>query len=104
MSENRLVLQGRVLRAPKRSTSPAGVAHCQFWLEHRSQQQEAGFSRQAYCQMAVVASGDILKQDSSHISMGCEVKVSGFLSSHKAANGTYRLVLHASEIDLLSRG
>jgi primosomal replication protein N len=104
MSENRLVLQGRLLRAPKRSTSPAGVPHCQFWLEHRSQQFEAGFSRQSYCQMSVVLSGKAFEHSSLQLNMGCEVRVAGFISSHKTANGIPRLVLHAQEFDLISEG
>ncbi|WP_084404926.1 MULTISPECIES: primosomal replication protein N [Aliagarivorans] len=104
MSDNRLVLTGRLLRAPKRNTSPAGVPHCQFWLEHRSAQTEAGLNRQAYCQMAVVLSGEAFEQDSLQLTMGSEVRVTGFVSSHKLPSGEYRLVLHAHTIDLLSRG
>ncbi|MCE1644769.1 primosomal replication protein N, partial [Enterobacter hormaechei] len=42
MTTNRLVLSGTVCKVPIRKVSPAGIPHCQFVLEHRSQQQEAG--------------------------------------------------------------
>ncbi|MCE1699850.1 single-stranded DNA-binding protein, partial [Enterobacter hormaechei] len=45
MTTNRLVLSGTVCKTPIRKVSPSGIPHCQFVLEHRSQQQEAGFSR-----------------------------------------------------------
>ncbi|STF43344.1 primosomal replication protein N [Escherichia coli] len=54
---NRLVLSGTVCRTPLRKVSPSGIPHCQFVLEHRSVQEEAGFHRQAWCQMPVIVSG-----------------------------------------------
>ncbi len=41
---NRLVLSGTVCRTPLRKVSPSGIPHCQFVLEHRSVQEEAGVS------------------------------------------------------------
>ncbi|KAA1460852.1 primosomal replication protein N, partial [Escherichia coli] len=61
MTTNRLVLSGTVCKVPIRKVSPAGIPHCQFVLEHRSQQQEAGLSRQAWCRMPVIASGQLLQ-------------------------------------------
>ncbi|RKF15798.1 primosomal replication protein N [Alginatibacterium sediminis] len=104
MTENRVTLSGRVARAPKNSVSPAGIPHCQFWLEHRSQQLEAGFSRQAYCYMAVALSGELHKQVTQQVTMGCDVKVMGFIHQHRQVSGESRLVLHAQQIELLSRG
>ncbi|MCE1731729.1 single-stranded DNA-binding protein, partial [Enterobacter hormaechei] len=51
VTTNRLVLSGTVCKTPIRRVSPSGIPHCQFVLEHRSQQQEAGFSRQSWCRM-----------------------------------------------------
>ncbi len=41
---NRLVLSGTVCRTPLRKVSPSGIPHCQFVLEHRSVQEEAGIT------------------------------------------------------------
>ncbi|RAN86346.1 primosomal replication protein N, partial [Bacillus sp. SRB_28] len=43
---NRLELSGIICRTPIRKVSPSGIPHCQFVLEHRSVQEEAGFHRQ----------------------------------------------------------
>ncbi len=40
---NRLELSGIICRTPLRKVSPSGIPHCQFVLEHRSVQEEAGF-------------------------------------------------------------
>ncbi|VFT75804.1 primosomal replication protein N [Klebsiella aerogenes] len=45
---NRLELSGIICRTPLRKVSPSGIPHCQFVLEHRSVQEEAGFHRQAW--------------------------------------------------------
>ncbi|WP_163885854.1 primosomal replication protein N, partial [Providencia stuartii] len=57
MFTNRLVLTGTVCKALIRKVSPSGIPHCQFVLEHRSQQQEAGLTRQAWCRMPIIVSG-----------------------------------------------
>ncbi|SPY32088.1 primosomal replication protein n [Pasteurella canis] len=46
--DNRFSLIGQVASQLKRIKSPNGIEHCQFLLEHRSIQQEAGLSRQAW--------------------------------------------------------
>jgi primosomal replication protein N len=102
VTDNRLVLIGNLVKAPKYSTSPSGIPHCQFWLEHRSQQTEAGLLRQAYTNIAVVASGEGFQKHLLPLSMGCCVRVSGFLNNHRSQNGVPRMVLHAHQIDLLS--
>ena len=58
--DNRFSLIGTVCQLPKRSKSPNGIAHCQFWLEHRSEQVESGLSRQAWLKMPVQVSGNQL--------------------------------------------
>ncbi len=97
--ENQLVLQGALLKAPKRSTSPAGVPHCFFEIEHRSNQLEAGFNRQAWLRLGVVVSGEASQHLTHDLSIGSQVRVSGFLTSHKTSSGLGRLVLHANHIE-----
>ncbi|MDR5609456.1 MULTISPECIES: primosomal replication protein N [unclassified Arsenophonus] len=104
MNTNRLVLSGKICNAPIRKVSPAGVPHCQFVLEHRSQQQEAGFDRQVWCRITIIASGQKLQQFTHSITVGSCITVIGFISSHQGANGLNNLVLHAEQIELIDSG
>ena len=101
---NRLALSGTVCRAPLRKVSPSGIPHCQFVLEHRSVQEEAGFHRQAWRQMPVNVSGNE-NQDITHsIKVGSRINDQGVISCHKAKNGLSKMVLHAEQIELIDSG
>ena len=99
--DNRLSLIGTVAGFPKRTKSPNGIVHCRFYLEHRSEQQEAGFIRQAWCKMAIQVSGNQLNQKTQSITVGSKLLVVGFIHSHKTANGLSQLVLHAEQIEFI---
>lgn len=99
--DNRFSLIGRVYDFPKRSKSPNGIAHCRFYLEHRSEQKEAGFIRQAWCKIAVQVSGDQLIAKTQGITVGSNLLVVGFVTSHKSSNGLIQLVLHAEQIEFI---
>ncbi len=101
MNENRLVLDGVIVKQPERRRSPAGIEHCHFWLEHRSVQSEAGLSRQVYCSLQVVVSGQEAQAFTQHLALGVSVKVSGFLAYQPSRNGSGRLVLHAEHIETI---
>ncbi|KAA8997728.1 primosomal replication protein N [Affinibrenneria salicis] len=101
---NRLVLSGTVCKTPIRKVSPSGIPHCQFVLEHRSAQQEAGFSRQAWCRMPVIISGQASQAITHSITVGVQLIVRGFISSHQGRNGLSRMVLHAEQIELIDSG
>ena len=95
---NRLVLSGVIIKTPIRKTSPNGIHHCQFYLEHVSNQIEVGLERQSWCIMPVIVSG---QSELTHsLKKGSKIEVSGFISSHKKRNNIEQLVLHASEIKL----
>jgi primosomal replication protein N len=97
---NSLVLVGELVKAPKFSTSPAGIEHCQFSIDHRSVQNEAGMNRQAYVRIQVVATGEVT-QLTRELIAGNQVKVSGFLNRHESRNGNPILVLHAQQIEMI---
>ncbi|NTS78348.1 primosomal replication protein N [Catenovulum sp. SM1970] len=99
MFDNTLVLAGVLSKAPQRTVSPSGIPHCQFVLEHRSQQIEANMPRQAWCRIKVVASGEELKQQTDYLQLGSQIRVSGFISRVESRNGVSQLVLHAQQID-----
>lgn len=96
---NRLTLLGSVNKTPLNKVSPNGIPHCQFYLEHRSNQVEAGLTRQAWCNIPVIVSGH--NELTHSIKKGSKVSVSGFVSMHKSRNNLNQLVLHADHIELL---
>jgi primosomal replication protein N len=98
---NSLVLVGEVVKAPKFSTSPAGIQHCQFSIEHKSIQQEAGMNRQAFVRIQVVATGE-LSQLTRDLTGGSNIKVTGFINRHESRNGNPLLVLHAQQIEMIN--
>ena len=101
LPENSLTLTGEVVKTPKQSTSPAGITHSQFSIDHKSIQNEAGMNRQAFVRIQVVATGEI-----SHLTrelvVGSEIKVSGFINRHESRNGNPLLVLHAQQIEMIN--
>lgn len=104
MTANRLRLSGRVCREPIRKVSPSGIPHCQFVLEHNSQQEEAGFSRHAWCHMPVIVSGQAHQVITQHITVGTQLIAAGFISCHQARSGLSKMVLHAEQIELIDSG
>ncbi len=95
---NRMELSGVIANVPVRSHSPAGIAHCRFWLEHRSTVIEAELPRQVYCRMPVVFSGERSQALTQHLVQGSNIKVSGFVAYQTGRNGVGKLVLHADNI------
>lgn len=90
------MLSGVVVKQPKHTLSPAGIPHCQFVLEHQSEQIEAGLPRRVWCRIKVVASGLELRQQTELLVCGCHVKVRGFISRVEGANGLAQIVLHTT--------
>ena len=102
MTNNCLVLVGTVVNEPQLSTSPAGLHHCQFSIEHRSIQTEDGLSRQAFVRMQVVTTGDWSQRLASELTVGVQIQVSGFINRHESRNGNPLLVLHAQQIEMIN--
>jgi primosomal replication protein N len=67
-------------------------------------QEEAGFHRQAWCQMPVIISGSAHQAITQHITVGTQLILEGFISCHQARNGQSRMVLHAEQIELIDSG
>ena len=102
LMENCLVLTGQVVKSPKLSSSPAGILHCQFSIDHKSIQIEADMNRQAFVRMKVVATGEWSQHLTRDLSVGCNVKVTGFINRHEARNGNPILVLHAQQVEMIN--
>jgi len=101
LPENCLVLTGQVVRTPKQSTSPAGISHSQFSIDHKSIQNEAGMNRQAFVRIQVVATGD-LSHLTRELVAGNVIKVTGFINRHESRNGNPLLALHAQQIEMIN--
>lgn len=102
--ENRLSLSGRVISHPRFNTSPSGIEHCRFIIEHRSQQTEAQLNRQAWCKMPISVSEQLLITTTHSIKVGSKILVDGFITNHVGKNGLSQVVLHAKNIELLELG
>lgn len=102
MLDNCLVLVGEVVKTPKISTSPAGIVHCQFSMDHKSIQVEAGMNRQAFVRIQVVSTGQFSQNLTRDLIAGCKIKVTGFINRHETRNGNSLLVLHAQNIELIT--
>ena len=96
------MLIGEVVRTPKQSTSPAGISHSQFSIDHKSIQNEAGMNRQAFVRIQVVATGD-LSHLTRELIAGNVIKVTGFINRHESRNGNPLLALHAQQIEKIGR-
>ena len=99
--ENCLILTGYVVKPPKMSTSPAGISHCQFSIDHKSNQNEAGMNRQTFVRIQVMATSDVSQHLIRDLIEGCNVKVTGFINRHESRNGNPLLVLHAQQIEMI---
>ena len=94
------MLGGIVASEPQSRTSPAGVPISRFLLRHHSEQLEAGMKRHIECALGVVAAGSELQGVIKRLHQGSEVRVSGYLGSSRSRDNEYRLVLHATGIEL----
>jgi len=97
--ENACVLSGFLPKEPSFTQSPAGVPHCQFVLEHQSEQVEADLPRRVWCRIKVVASGHGLKEQTEFLKSGSKVTVSGFINRVETQNGLGQLILHARQVN-----
>lgn len=97
-ASNQLVIQGTLIKAPRLTRSPAGISHLLLAIEHRSLQIEAGLTRQCYARIQAVVSGEAAELWSTKLTLGHEIKVSGFLQRHENAKGIPRLIIHVQKL------
>jgi primosomal replication protein N len=99
VTDNFLRLAGVVTERPTFKTSPAGVEHCNFQIEHSSMQEEAELPRNVFCYMPVAVSGTLASQLKNTLLKGMQIRVSGFITYHQSKNKLGKLVLHAQYIE-----
>ncbi|PIE41202.1 MAG: primosomal replication protein N [Gammaproteobacteria bacterium] len=98
METNQAIISGVVIEVESQRTSPGGVAHQRFMLQHRSRQEEAGQPREVFCRILVEIRGERVAR-AQPLAVNDRVEVQGFLdrSSYKDNTGT-RLILHAQQL------
>lgn len=100
-ADNCLTLAGQVVGSCETRVTPAGIPIGRFLLEHHSGQQEAGWPREAYCRIPVMACGETLTRIVCRLAPGAHIRVGGFISRANPREGEYRLVLHAAHIAII---
>lgn len=102
MSDNRVVLTGRVLGRIEQRVTPAGIPISRFTLDHRSTQTEVGMRREAALRLPVVAAGDALAERLRGGGAGAALRVSGFLARSSHRHAEHRITLHAQDIEQIA--
>ena len=92
---NRFEVQGLISELSTLRHTPAGVPVLEFLLSHESEVTEAGQPRRIILSLVVVAMGD-LAQMAGTMSLGCKVRLQGFLAPVRKDSQKYRL--HAQHI------
>jgi primosomal replication protein N len=95
LAVNRFEVQGLISELSPLRYTPAGVPVLEFLLAHESEVTEAGQPRRITLSLVVVAMGD-LAQMAGTMSLGCKVRLQGFLAPVRKDSQKYRL--HAQHI------
>jgi primosomal replication protein N len=95
---NQLQITGRLAEKKTLRYTPAGIPVAEGRLEHQSEQVEARQERQAYCEIPVLALGDLANVLVA-ATIGAKLQMRGFLMA-KSRNSKM-LVLHAQTIEFL---
>jgi primosomal replication protein N len=98
MAHTAVRLSGLVKDVKSARTSPAGVVHHEFVLEHRSRQELDGMPREVRAEVAVKVTGRTLAKVVASLQPGDRVIVDGLLAqaSHR---DTQQLLIHAQAIE-----
>lgn len=98
MELNAVRLTGLVKEVRSARTSPAGVVHHEFVLEHRSRQELDGMPREVRAEVTVKVTGRPLAKVVASLQPGDRIRVEGMLaqSSHR---DTQQLLIHAQAIE-----
>jgi primosomal replication protein N len=99
---NVLVIEGLVVQPPETRLSPGGIPISRFVIEHLSQCEEAGMSREVRLRLGAVASGKQLQPLIASLRVDSRVRLRGFLARTGYRSEDYRLVLHAQSIHILN--
>jgi primosomal replication protein N len=97
---NQLQLAGTIAGQVQVRYSPSGIGHAEFSFEHRSMQYEGLLSRQAYCKIRAVVSGDLFTKQSSELQPDAQLILMGFLSVRQLRGGAQEMVFYVQHLEL----
>ncbi len=97
---NQLQLNGQIVNTPFIRHSPSGIGHAEFLFEHRSVQFESSVSRQVYCKIPAVVSGDLYTQHVIQLEKDKCLQLTGFLSTRQLRSGASDLIFYVQFIEL----
>lgn len=97
MELNAVALSGELVVIEPMRHTPAGIPLVNFRLRHRSQQTEAGYRRQAECEIGGVAVGEQATM-MSHMHQGDTVSLEGFLNRKNRMSR--ELMLHVTKAEI----
>jgi len=98
LSDNFVVLRGRLVERDTLRYTPAGIPMMKFRMAHESKKAEAGVSRNVSFEIQAVA----FEREAGLLAaapLGMELKVTGFLDKKGRSSAT--LVLHATQIEFV---
>ncbi len=97
MEQNALRISGVLEKQYPPRVSPAGVAHQDILVTHRSRQLEAGSAREVRLVLTVHLAGELVNLARA-LSLGDRIVISGFLAP-ASYRESEKLVLHAQTLD-----
>lgn len=98
MSENRLILEARLVELNPLRRTPAGVPVVECLLAHRSRQWEAGVEREVSCELKAVAVGELARLMAA-AAPGTDLRVEGFIAARSLKSRSP--VLHLNTVEFL---
>ena len=98
MKRNEVVIDGHLLKRSALRYTPAGTPVIDLLFTHRSLQVEAGSRREARCEIAAVAIGELAVRLSA-AKINQPLQISGFLAQYSIGN---RRLVHAVDAALIS--
>lgn len=99
--ENEITIDGIICIEPQLKTSPSGIPHRKWTMQHQSERFEVGLRRKVWLRLAVVVSGQELCSETEEFVVGTPVRCSGFISAHKTRKGDTQILLHAQKVEIV---
>lgn len=98
MNDNRLEISGEIAEISALRFTPAGIPVIGLTLRHQSQQMEAGMGRKVECEITAMMMGSLTEMANT-LSVGCAIRVTGFLARRSLKSS--QLVLHINTLEII---
>lgn len=101
--KNEFVVDGTICIAPKSVTSPSGIPHRFWFIQHQSDQYEMGLRRKVWIRLEVVVSGVELCKKTEDLILGDTLRCKGFLTSVKEPRCETKLRMYATDVQVINQ-